>query len=326
MKSKDVVRLYENKLHLYFGSTGEHGVVTQIPLDQGVYLKQSGQQILWSPANSVEREIIAETFGTEALAKNAFEAIQQEINAHTRRRKAAAVAKGFVKWVVLPCAAVMVMLSINMYAARSAGILSAAGNANGSPTGSQVGERLVQPTPGLTSLQPQPSVAQGSAPGLPPTTDPRIVKQAIDAGTRSDRYAVALSHGEKGTLYVFSDPACPHCQKFEPELEKLKGDYTIQLFPVSVIGGDLSKKAITQMMCAPVEQRSRMWSDMAKGRPVNGDECDAGKASVEANDQIFRKLQFLGTPTIINANGQQTPLALPNKAEAIAQWLDRTNS
>ncbi|WP_223862847.1 DsbC family protein [Pseudomonas cannabina] len=148
----------------------------------------------------------------------------------------------------------------------------------------------------------------------------------MNAGTRAGKYAVQLSQGGKGTVYVFSDPSCPHCRNFEPELEKLAADYTIQLFPVSVIGGPESSTAISQMLCAKPEDRANYWKKIVKGDRLDAPTCPEGEAAVSANDQIFRKLNFLGTPTVVNTSGEQTPLTLPNTARAISQWLDQTKA
>lgn len=330
MKNRDRIRQYDSALHVHFGSTGERRAVTALSLNDSVQVRLDGKRLLWSnPTQGANHECLLEEFGSEALAGNAFEAMQHVLDRFTRRRVLFSRVKGAVKWGLLPAFGLIFALGLNMYAARMTGITSQA--AAGNP--GQVNEQPVY-NPGATQpgfvppQQPQnlQNMQLGNIPGLPPAADPSIVKQAISAGTKAGKYAVQLSQGGKGTVFVFSDPSCPHCRNFEPELEKLAADYTIQLFPVSVIGGPESSTAIAQMLCAEPGDRASYWKKIVKGDRIDAATCPEGEAAVAANDQIFRKLNFLGTPTVVNTSGEQTPLTLPNTARAISQWLDQTKA
>jgi TrbB protein len=330
MKNRDRIRQYDSALHVHFGSTGERRAVTALSLNDSVQVRLDGKRLLWSnPTQGANHECLLEEFGSEALAGNAFEAMQHALDRFSRRRVVFSRVKGAVKWGLLPAFGLIFALGLNMYAARMTGITSQA--AAGNP--GQVNEQPVY-NPGATQpgfvppQQPQnlQNMQLGNIPGLPPAADPSIVKQAISAGTKAGKYAVQLSQGGKGTVFVFSDPSCPHCRNFEPELEKLSADYTIQLFPVSVIGGPESSTAIAQMLCAKPEDRASYWKKIVKGDRIDAATCPEGEAAVAANDQIFRKLNFLGTPTVVNTSGEQTPLTLPNTARAISQWLDQTKA
>lgn len=314
MKNRDRIRQYDTSLHVHFGSTGERRAVTALSLNDSLQVRLEGKRLVWSSsAQGANQECLLEEFGSEALAGNAFEAMQHALDRFSRRRLIFSRVKGAVKWVLLPAFGLILALGVNMYAARMTGITSQA-----------VPGPAVQP---MVAPPQQPQNLQlGNIPGLPPAADPSIVKQAINAGTKAGKYAVQLSQGEKGTVYVFSDPSCPHCRDFEPELEKLAADYTIQLFPVSVIGGPDSSSSVAQMLCAKPEDRAMYWKKIVKGDRLDAPTCPEGEAAVAANDQIFRKLNFLGTPTVVNANGEQTPLTLPNTSRAISQWLDQTKA
>lgn len=317
MKNRDRIRQYDTSLHVHFGSTGERRAVTALSLNDSLQVRLDGKRLVWSSsARGANQECLLEEFGSDALAGNAFEAMQHALDRFSRRRVISSRVKGAVKWGVLPAFGLIFALGLNMYAARMTGITSHEQPAF-NPGAAQLG--VAQPQ------QPQ-NLQLGNIPGLPPAADPSIVKQAINAGTKAGKYAVQLSQGAKGTVYVFSDPSCPHCRDFEPELERLAADYTIQLFPVSVIGGPESSTAIAQMLCANPEDRASYWKKIVKGDRLEAATCPEGEAAVAANDQIFRKLNFLGTPTVVNSSGEQSPLTLPNTARAISQWLDQTKA
>ena len=327
MKNRDRIRQYDSSLHVHFGSTGERRAVTALSLNDSLQVRLDGKRLLWSnSAQGENHECLLEEFGSEALAGNAFEAMQHALDRYSRRRVIFSRVKGAVKWGLLPAFGLIFALGLNMYAARMTGITS---QASPGPSGQVNEQPAFNPgamQPGFAPPQQPQNLQLGNIPGLPPAADPAIVKQAINAGTKAGKYAVQLSQGGKGTVYVFSDPSCPHCRNFEPELEKLAADYTIQLFPVSVIGGPESSTAIAQMLCAKPEDRANYWKKIVKGDRLDAPTCPEGEAAVSANDQIFRKLNFLGTPTVVNTSGEQTPLTLPNTARAISQWLDQTKA
>lgn len=183
-----------------------------------------------------------------------------------------------MKWGIIPAFAVIFALGLNMFAAKLTGLQA--------PTEAQYdpGNGTQPPAPVFTPQRPQPlqqpAPDLANIPGLPKPADPKVVREAIKAGVATGKYSVKLSEGAKGTVYIFSDPSCPHCQKFEPELEQLAADHTVEIFPVSVIGGEGSAKPIAQMLCAPVEQRASMWKAIAKGRPIEGPVCEEGLTHV----------------------------------------------
>lgn len=127
------------------------------------------------------------------------------------------------------------------------------------------------------------------------------------------------------TLYVFSDPLCPYCQKFEPTLHKLaKQGVRIEVFPVSVIGGEKSLPLASSALCeATPEERAAVWKTAASGDPVmDAVACNSGTQAVNTNNKFFRAAQFIGTPTILNAEGQEPPSSVSRNAESITSWLN----
>lgn len=248
-------------------------------------------------------------FSTELLAHAAFQSLQATLKRYARYRRAASFFKNIVKWGVAPVILAMLALAINMVATRAAGE---------NPAGSAPLAALPV-TPG--ALQ-QPSAPAPRA----PVTNPAELAKAMADGVNAGKYSVQLSKGSKGTLYVFSDPSCPHCQSLEPELAKLAKNYTIHIFPVTVIGGALVSQHVAKLLCAKQDARGALWKKLVAGNDLQGSPCVEGSTAVAANDQIFRVMRFPGTPTIINAAGEQVPDSIPNTAEAIDQWITASSS
>ncbi|HHV7525053.1 TPA: DsbC family protein [Burkholderia orbicola] len=310
MKSNDIIRPFEKSLFVQFGSTGELQHVSTLRLDQGVTFIRSGNTIEARYHDGAGEAFVVERFSSEPLANTAFYNLQAALKRYARVRRFAGYWKATVKWGFAPLAVAVFALGLNMAATRgmggaAAGGIGVAGAAPMVPLPSNLGAAAVQ----------QPIAAR------PAVASPAELARAMADGAKSGKYAVQLSKGSKGTLYVFSDPSCPHCQDIEPELDKLAKDYTIYIFPVTVIGGEASTHRTAKLMCSKPDARAALWKKIVQGDDLPNAECAEGTDSVARNDQMFRVMRFLGTPTIINAAGEQTPDSIPNTADAINQWM-----
>ena len=307
MKSNDIIRPFEKSLFVQFGSTGELQHVSTLRLDQGVTFIRSGNTIEARYHDGAGEALVVERFSSESLATTAFQNLQAALKRYARVRRFAGFWKATIKWGFAPLMVAVLGLAVNMAATRAVG---------GSPAGGigAAGAASMVPLPNNLGALQQP-IAR------PAVASPAQLAQAMADGAKSGKYAVQLSKGNKGTLYVFSDPSCPHCQDLEPELDKLAKDYTIYIFPVTVIGGEASSHRTAKLMCAKPEARAALWKKIVQGDDLPNAECADGADAVARNDQMFHVMRFLGTPTIINAAGEQTPDSIPNTADAINQWM-----
>lgn len=309
MKSNDIIRPFEKSLFVQFGSTGELQHVSTLRLEQGVTFIRSGNTIEARHHDGAGEAFVVERFSSEPLANTAFHNLQAALKRYARVRRFAGYWKATVKWGFGPLAVAVLALGLNMAATRAmggaaAGGVGVAGAAPMVPLPSNLGAAVTQ----------QP-IAR------PAVASPAELARAMADGANSVKYAVQLSKGSKGTLYVFSDPSCPHCQDLEPELDKLAKDYTIYIFPVTVIGGEASTHRTAKLMCSKPDARAALWKKIVQGDDLPNAECAEGTDVVARNDQMFRVMRFFGTPTIINAAGEQTPDSIPNTADAINQWM-----
>jgi len=303
MTTNDTLRLSEQSLYIQYGATGELQNVSALRLDQGVTFTKEGTSIRARYHNTALSFLI-ERFATDALANAAYGRLQGTVRRHARRRRVATVCKGTLLWGALPAIGFMFLLVLNVALTRVAGA-----------------DRRISPPLVSEVVAAQVQTARASAP-RPAPPDAAELAQAMADGVKAGKFSVAYSRGAKGTLYVFSDPACPSCRGLEPELVKLSRDYTIHVFPVSVIGGGMSAHRLEKLMCARPDARAPMWKKLIAGANLGGDDCGEGAAAVAANDQIFRAMRFEGTPTIINARGDRFPDASPNTTAAIQSWMN----
>ena len=299
MRSKDIVRLFEHSVLIEYGVTGETGSISTLRLDEGVRFANVGDTIQAYFVND-HKPVLVERFASDALAKAGFQNLQTIVRRYVRLRRIRNFLKKSLIWGAAPVIGLIFALSMNMALTR--GFVASAQTV---PPASSA-----MPLPASTSAEPSP---------VPPS-DSELAKAMAD-GVKAGRYSILRAAGKKAPVYVFSDPLCDYCRRLEPELEKLGRDYTIHIFPVSVVGGSQSLSRVNKLMCNKPEIRGGLWKEAIAGQIPIGPGCADGDAAIEANNKIFSAMGFAGTPTIISENGEQVPEF--ETAAAIANWLDR---
>jgi thiol:disulfide interchange protein DsbC len=117
----------------------------------------------------------------------------------------------------------------------------------------------------------------------------------------------------KRMLAVFSDPNCPYCKRFEKDLAKVD-DITIYTFLYPILSQDSHDKA-KAVWCSA--DKVKAWDElMLKGTVPVAANCDT---PIEKNLELGRKFRISGTPTLIFANGERVPGAIP--AEQLEKLL-----
>ena len=109
-------------------------------------------------------------------------------------------------------------------------------------------------------------------------------------------------------LVVFSDADCPFCKRLEDELKSIDNVtlYTF-LYPIDQLHPDAARKSKV-IWCAP--DRLKAWDEFfASGKlPDNKGDCDN---PVAATATLGQKLRVTATPTLVFADGNVIPGALP---------------
>jgi len=110
--------------------------------------------------------------------------------------------------------------------------------------------------------------------------------------------------GTQRTLYVFSDPLCPFCQKLERDLRTSPGltDVTIHvfMFPLDQLHPQATALA-KDIWCSP--QREQAWVDaLTQNKAVVSMPCDG---PVQRNIELGQRLNVTGTPTLFSWDGRR---------------------
>ncbi|EBL6729308.1 DsbC family protein [Salmonella enterica] len=172
------------------------------------------------------------------------------------------------------------------------------------------------PAPGLQ--QPATAPEQLQVEAAPEKLSDNYLLSLKDAVT-SGRFTISLSTGHKHTLYVFSDPMCPHCRALEPRLQELSKRYNVEIFPVSVYGDLRSMVRAAPVLDTGKDSRLKSWEDTINmGYITMNPKIDDPKAVpvttgarlVDANNMAFVKFGFIGTPSIVADSGDVIPVSV----------------
>ncbi len=123
---------------------------------------------------------------------------------------------------------------------------------------------------------------------------------AIDIGALPLKDAIKTVRGTGARmLVVFSDPACPYCQRLEPELAKLN-DVTVYTFLLPFQGAQRP----AAIWCAPDRQQAwqRYMSAGDHDLPAPSATCDH---PLDRNLALARRLDVNGTPAVLFADGSR---------------------
>lgn len=234
---------------------------------------------------------------------NGLKKIEKALNKQRKRNRIAA-AFGFGVWPALA------ILSVLTFTVSMNGAIQNMGAK--STLTAQVPPSLSSPNvvPGQAETpQPQVTTPQQAATPQQPTQLDAGDLSALQDAVKNGHFSVELSSGHPRSLYVFSDPLCPHCRDIEPRLEALSRQYNIYIMPVSIIGDDRSAARIAPVLDASPQERAKAWHSTVM-MPYGESDPDMtgykGNALtiVNANDVAFAKFGFIGTPTIVADNGK----------------------
>lgn len=254
----------------------------------------------------------------------------RQIEKTLNRRRFLNRTTGFLRQVFWPGALLTTVLAATV--SLNGAVMNLAGTNTTPPATYAAQAGIQQPTGQQQPAQPQtaPGFQQESAPRAPTqlnNDDLLSLKQAVKNG----HFTVSLSQGHARTLYVFSDPLCPHCRSLEPRLEELSKVYNVEIFPVSVFGMERSAPRSAAVLDTDKASRAKSWMDtMTTGsyQPLDGKnkaedgQQGQGKMLVEANDVAFTKFGFIGTPTIVTDQGKLVPVAAVRDDARLQQFFD----
>lgn len=139
------------------------------------------------------------------------------------------------------------------------------------------------PVPGAAQALPQGSKRLGQA-------DMARLKAAA---------GIAVSKGST-QFFAFEDPNCTSCQQFALQSRKLGDAYRLTVLPVGFQPGGRDRAA--SAMCS--KDVPEAWGMAMRNLRIDAQPCENGLKQVDANNDLFLKLGFDATPTLVAPNGE----------------------
>ncbi|ASX26921.1 thioredoxin fold domain-containing protein [Candidatus Williamhamiltonella defendens] len=136
-------------------------------------------------------------------------------------------------------------------------------------------------------------------------------------------FTVPLTTGHSRTIYVFSDPLCPHCRDIEPTLEAIGKKVNIEIFPVSLRGKKETADQVIPVLCASPEHRQALWRSLFDEPSLTSPaSCDIGEKALAVNDKAFSAYGFRGTPQLISDDGRPIPFSALKNEERLSIFMN----
>ncbi|MEN4545935.1 thioredoxin fold domain-containing protein [Pantoea agglomerans] len=189
-------------------------------------------------------------------------------------------------------------------------------------------------SPAVTSEQPA-AAAPADGWSLPLNVRAELPARLSKAASRG-LFTVPLSSGHERTVYVFSDPNCPECQRMERHIETAAGSVNVVIFPVTIRGGALSLQELTPVMSLPEAERAGAWKRLFSadsGVSVPGtalvkpapDEntAELARGAIGVNEVAYHAYRLPGTPWTISDDGRYVPQSVLSSPEALTAFLNR---
>lgn len=139
-------------------------------------------------------------------------------------------------------------------------------------------------------------------------TEERVAKLTeidFDSLPLKDAFTVVRGNGKR-KVAVFEDPNCGYCKRFETDLQTVN-NVTVYMFLYPILGPGSTERS-KNVWCA--KDRAKAWTDwMVKNTDTAAANCDT--SALARNVEFGKKHKITGTPTLIFADGNRVPGAIP---------------
>jgi thiol:disulfide interchange protein DsbC len=141
-------------------------------------------------------------------------------------------------------------------------------------------------------------------------TEERVAKLTeidFDSLPLKDAFTVVRGNGKR-KVAVFEDPNCGYCKRFETDLQSVN-NVTVYMFLYPILGPGSTERS-KNVWCA--KDRAKAWTDwMVKSTEIAAAPATCDVAALNRNVEFGKKHKITGTPTLIFADGNRVPGAIP---------------
>lgn len=306
-----------NRTRFSTGSTASSAAFLVTDADQGesdaARAAPFGLMFL-SEVEGVQKLALIERFVSRADADASLALVRAAVRRHIGRTRAGTTWRTVVVWVGGPVLALTVGMSVVRYLDSHNGAMDVLNSLMRSPAQAGLLQHPALPSPaGLPELALAPTAATGAVPQSSTNgVADGLLQQRAEQGAQGNAVITpqmtSIHFGldkqpPQKTLYVYADPNCPACRRFESHMDNLTKDFSVYVLPVAYQNGSVSMAG--KILCAsdPKKKWTEVMSQLATGQAVSGTECESGTEGIRANMQAFDSLGFTQTPRVVSGSG-----------------------
>ncbi|WP_183085204.1 thioredoxin fold domain-containing protein [Trinickia fusca] len=278
-----------------------------------------------SEVDGQEKVALIERFATEQDARHALMLVQSALRRYVLSRRYGRVWRVLLRGVGVPFVTLLVTMALVRYLDSHNGSIEALNTLLHTAQANPQAGLLpgIQPPPGsapavlpparadVPALSAQPAPTPAFAPAFASASGSDASSPEASAFAHAPAVTRAMTSIHFGlenqppgkTLYVYSDPNCPACRRFESHIDDLSKDFSVYVFPVAYQDG--SAKVAAQILCA--QDRKQKWIDTMthakSGDVAAGNDCVQAYSGIKANMESFDALGFTSTPRIVSGTG-----------------------
>ncbi|PMS14631.1 hypothetical protein C0Z18_30765 [Trinickia dabaoshanensis] len=298
-------------------------------LEAGAQGQANHGLVFISEVDGEEKIALIERFASEADAQRALGTIETALRRAALGQRGLQLWRTLLCWVGAPFLLFLVSMSgvqfLNSHNAALDDLNKLAHLAQQDPSAFGLPAVSLPSVAGAAGTASRPGQS-GAAPASAAQTSPALLLGGASAAAAADVPASsvpsAIAAGTSGmaqihfgldrqpgnkTLYVYSDPNCPACRRFEAHINDLSRDFSIYVIPVAYQHG--SATIASQVLCAADDKQKwiETMNRASTADPVSGEDCERGYAGLKANMAMFNSLGFDSTPRVVGGDGTVFP-------------------
>lgn len=280
-------------------SIGAFSVTTADQKDGDKAASASHALVFVSESAGEEKIAIVERFESLDDASSALQRVTAAIHRYVRSRRRRRVARTVGLYAALPFVGFVVAMSaVRFLDSHQAGIPSVVANAQANDMAensfahARAAQSIAANFIGASQAMPATPVPNGAF------ATPEVPLPKIHFGQSS------VAKGR--TLYVYADPNCPACKRFESHLQDLAKDYSVYVLPVPFKDGSLA--LADKILCSA--NPSASWQKVMEQAPghapadvLSTPECSPGYSVIRLNAEMYKQLDFKVTPMVVDDTG-----------------------
>jgi TrbB protein len=255
--------------------------------------------IFVSEAAGQEKIAIVERFESISDAQSALQKVTAAIHRYVRARRRRCVARTVGLYAALPFVGfVLAMSAVRFMDSHQSGLPPIIAHAQANEASfsalaqAQAAQHIAANFIGARDASPQ----------LAPISASTELSDVLLPKIHFGRSSVDRGH----TLYVYADPNCPACKRFEPHLQDLAKDYSVYVLPVPFKDGSMT--LADKILCSadPSASWRKVMAQPPGDAPVDvasTPECSPGYGAITMNAGMYKKLDFKVTPMVVDDTG-----------------------